>query len=196
MNRSFIAMLGAASLCVLGQSAQGARHTFATSLTALAEGVVSPGTGSAVVKYDGDVRTLTVSIVFADLVAGTTVAHIHAPTAEPNTGNVGVATYPVTFPGFPVGLTEGAYNGTWDLSDPASYTAAFYGNHGSTPETAEAGLLAAMFAGKAYVNIHTTTFPGGEIRGYLASVPDHSPMVLLFAPALAAVVGVRRWMQR
>jgi hypothetical protein len=31
-----------------------------------------------------------------------------------------------------------------------------------------ADLLAAIRAGNAYVNVHTTLFPGGEIRGQLA----------------------------
>ena len=32
-----------------------------------------------------------------------------------------------------------------------------------------AGPLAGLEAGQAYLNIHTTRFPGGEIRGFLAS---------------------------
>ena len=33
--------------------------------------------------------------------------------------------------------------------------------------SAEAALFAGLRAGQSYLNIHTTTFPGGEIRGVL-----------------------------
>jgi hypothetical protein len=41
-----------------------------------------------------------------------------------------------------------------------------------------------MLAGEAYLNIHTTTFGGGEIRGFLTAVPEPSTwamMILGFA---------------
>jgi hypothetical protein len=41
--------------------------------------------------------------------------------------------------------------------------------NGGTTAGAEAALLAGLEAGQAYLNIHTTMFPGGEIRGFLAS---------------------------
>ena len=35
--------------------------------------------------------------------------------------------------------------------------------------TAEAALLAGIVAGKAYWNVHSSTFGGGEIRGFLVA---------------------------
>jgi hypothetical protein len=38
-----------------------------------------------------------------------------------------------------------------------------------------ADALQAIAGGQAYVNIHTTTFPGGEIRGQLAPADPNTP---------------------
>jgi len=37
--------------------------------------------------------------------------------------------------------------------------------HGGTAAGAEAALVGGLAAGQAYFNIHTSPFPGGEIRG-------------------------------
>jgi len=57
------------------------------------------------------------------------------------------------------------------MTDPASYNPAFVSTHGGTVTSAEAALLAGLVAGQAYLNIHTTTHPGGEIRGVLLQAP-------------------------
>lgn len=198
MKPLVVALIGAVSLAGVVSQAHAARHTFATTLSGAAEEppVDSPGTGTAIVLYDGDARTLTVKVEFADLREGTTVAHIHAPTAVAMAGNIGVASYPGTFPGFPVGVTEGTYQGTWSLAEASSYTAGFYNNNGATTESAEAALLAAMFAGKAYVNVHTSFSPPGEIRGFLVSVPDQGATLLLLVPAFGALLALRRQPRR
>lgn len=134
--------------------------------------MVTPGTGSATVTYDGVAQTLRVEISFSDLVGNTTVAHIHAPTTDPGAGTVGVAVHTGTFPGFPAGVTSGTYDHTLDLTDSAIYTSGFLTLNGGTAAGAEAGLLAAMLEGKAYVNIHTSFSGSGEIRGFLALVPE------------------------
>jgi hypothetical protein len=55
-------------------------------------------------------------------------------------------------------------------------------------------LVAAMFANESYLNIHTTTFPGGEIRGFLTLVPEPSTLALagLGGVGMAARVWRRR----
>jgi hypothetical protein len=61
----------------------------------------------------------------------------------------------------------------------SSYNPSYVTNNGGTPATAFAALRAAISAGKAYLNIHSSMFPGGEIRGFLnlcptinVSIPD------------------------
>lgn len=155
--------------------------------------VPSPGTGFAQVTFDGDAHTLRVELTFADLVGTTTVAHIHCCVDEP--GTVGVATFPGTFPGFPAGVTSGIYDGTWDLLDTASYTAAFLNNFGGgTALGAEAALLQGMLDGRAYVNVHTSFAPGGEIRGFLA-VPEPGTLALL-GVGVGALLSRRRTIAR
>ena len=106
------------------------------------------------------VKTITVSLQPA-----TTAAHIHCCISPP--GNTGVATTTPTFPGFPLGVTSGSYSRTFDMTAASSYNPAFVTAHGGTTAGAAAALLAGLQAGQAYLNIHTTMFPGGEIRGFL-----------------------------
>jgi hypothetical protein len=54
----------------------------------------------------------------------------------------------------------------------------FLGAHGGTVAPAEAALLAGMISGNAYLNIHSSAFPGGEIRGFLL-VPEPASLGLL-----------------
>ena len=127
----------------------------------------SPGTGSTQVDYDNVAHTLHVHVTFSGLVGTTTASHIHAPTATPGTGTAGVATTTPTFAGFPSGVSSGIYDNTLDLTLASSYNPSYMSANGGTPASAEAALTAAIAAGKAYWNIHTNSFPGGEIRGFL-----------------------------
>ena len=96
---------------------------------------------------------------------GTTASHIHCCVAPP--GNAGVATTTPTFPGFPLGVTAGTYFHTFDMTAPASYNPAFVTANGGTAAAPRRRSSPASEAGQAYLNIHTTMFPGGEIRGFL-----------------------------
>lgn len=127
----------------------------------------SPGIGEATVTYDPVVHTLRVQASFSGLLGDTTVAHIHAPTALPLEGTASPATPTPTFPGFPTGVTSGTYDQTFDLTLESSYSAAFLNAIGGSTEAAEAALVTHLQEGKAYLNIHSSSFPGGEIRGFL-----------------------------
>ena len=127
--------------------------------------VASSGTGTAVVTWDTTTSMMTVDVTFSGLTTGNTAAHIHCCIAAP--GNTGVATTVPTFTGFPGGVTSGTYNHTFNMLDSTSYNPAFVTAHGGTAASAAAALLAGIQAGQAYLNIHTTMFPGGEIRGFL-----------------------------
>src|SRR5262245_59234527 len=134
MQKNQIILGGTLLSLLLCGIAQADVFNFEASLSGPAESPpnASPETGSALVTYDDIAHTLVVSADFADLLGTTTVSHIHATTAVPFAGTAGVATYPGTFPGFPVGVTAGSYSSPApiDLTDVASFTAAFLGANG------------------------------------------------------------------
>lgn len=146
----------------------------------------SPGTGTAEAIVDTSAQTLTMMISFSNLTSGTTASHIHCCVAPP--GTAGVATTVPSFPGFPLGVTSGTYDDTLDLTSAATYNPAFVTANGGTVSSAEAALLAGMAADMAYVNIHTTNFPGGEISGFLTATPEPASFVL----AGALLFGILR----
>lgn len=154
----------------------------------------SPGTGVANVALDDVAHTLLVDVVFSGLSAPTGVAHIHCCVAPP--GNVGVATQTPTFTGFPSGVTSGTYSHLFDTADLATFRAGFVADHGGTASGAELALLAGLMAGQAYFNIHTSAFPGGEIRGFLrpaaVPLPATTLLISLGLLPLAAVAHRKR----
>ncbi|HEX5270993.1 MAG TPA: CHRD domain-containing protein [Gemmataceae bacterium] len=171
-----------------------------TTLTGPAESPpnTSPGTGDATVIIDTAANTMEVIVTFSGLTSGTTASHIHAATALPGTGTAGVATTTPTFPGFPLGVTSGSYDQLFNLLSASSYNPAFVTANGGSVPASEAALLSALGSDRAYLNIHTTNFPSGEIRGFLlpqAAVPEPSSFTLL-ALGVGALAGWRRWRKR
>jgi len=152
----------------------------------------SPGTGTALVTMDPDAHTMQVDAVFAGLLGPNTAAHIHCCTAVPLTGTIGVATTTPTFTGFPGGTTAGTYSHLFDLTMTSSFSAGFLAASGGTAAGAEAALIAGMLGLQSYFNIHSTVFGGGEIRGFLAPVPEPTTVLLLGSGLAAAALRSRR----
>ena len=158
----------------------------------------SPGTGYALVTIDTDAHTLRVQATFSGLLGTTTASHIHGPTDDPFVGKAGVMTQTPSFFGFPVGVTSGTYDQTFDLASAGTYNSAFLNNaaNGGSEASAEAGLAHALADGKAYLNIHSSVFPSGEIRGFLAPVPDGGMTVTLLLSSVGMLAGARRLRRR
>lgn len=138
--------------------------TAALSGTAEVPPNASGATGVATITYFPATTTMTVSASFSGLSGTVVAAHIHCCTT--GVANAGVATQTPTFTGFPAGVTSGTYEHTFDMTDSNSYNSAFVTASGSVAAALQR-LLAGMQNGTAYFNIHTTIFPGGEIRGNL-----------------------------
>jgi len=163
---------------------------FSAALSGPAEGNTSPGLGSALVTIDDVARTMNINASFSGLTGNTTAAHIHCCTTTPGAGTIGVATTTPNFPGFPTGVTAGSYNQTFDLNLASSYNASFVNANGGVPGAYNA-LLAGLNQGRAYFNIHSSTFGGGEIRGFLAPVPVPAA-AWLFVSGIAGLATLRR----
>jgi hypothetical protein len=171
-------------------SAQAMPILYTASLSGSAENPpnASSGTGFAQVEYDAATHLLHVQVEFEDLIGTTTAAHIHCCVDAPD--NIGVATPTPSFPGFPAGVTSGSYDQIFDLTLASSFNAAFITANGSVAG-AEAALAAGLDAGRAYFNIHTNFASGGEIRGFLAAVPEPATLPLLGLGVLS-LLAVRR----
>ncbi len=140
----------------------------------------SPGAGIATVVFDDVAMTLLFSIPFMDLVAGTTVGHLHCCTAQPL---IGTAPPAIGFDDFPVGVQSGSYQRLYSLTDAATYEPAFIASAGGTVDAARSALLTGIANNQSYLNIHTSAFPPGEIRGFLvelaAPIPEPSSWLML-----------------
>jgi hypothetical protein len=187
------AMLLAAALAFTAPASQA--QTFTAILDGPSESPpnASPGTGTATVVLDPIAHTMHVQASFSGLLGTTTAAHIHGPTSAPFTGTAGVATTTPSFVGFPLGVTSGSMDELYDMTQASSYRAGFITANGGTPASAEAALFAAIMEGKAYFNIHTSVFGGGEIRGFLVqAVPEPGALALFVGLGAGSLLALRR----
>ena len=175
MNLKSLSVLATAlAAASLATPAYAITYVFSANLSGAAETppVVTSAFGAAVVTFDDAALTVSVQEVFAGLSSAATASHIHCCTTVAGTGTVGVA---LGLTGFPA-VQTGFYNNTFTLS-AASFSS----------------LLAGSLGGKAYVNVHDATYPGGEIRGWLAAAPVPEPETYALLLSGLAVVG---WVAR
>jgi len=175
------------ALAVLyASAARGAPITLTTVLSGSNEipPTATSGTGQATVTVDPVAQTLQLMVTFSNLTSPDMAAHIHCCLPTPFAPmNVGVATTVPAFPGFPLNVTSGTYSSpVFDLTQSLIYNPAFVTAQGGLPQ-AEAALIAGLLNNETYLNIHTSTNPGGEIRGILtgqlAPVPEPGTLSLL-----------------
>lgn len=153
--------------------------------------VSTPGSGTALVSFDDMTNLLSVQVSFANLLGNTAAAHIHC--CAPIGANAGVVTPVPSFPGFPLGVTAGSYSQVFDLTQASSFNPAFITNNGGSVTTARQAFVTGLQANRAYFNIHTSRFPGGEIRGQLiAAVPEPATWAMLILGFGAVGVSLRR----
>ena len=117
----------------------------------------STATGTYTVTVDDVLNSVTVNLTFSGLTGGAaSAAHIHCCVAPDANGPV-----VIPFTGFP-SATSGTYSNTFTGVSAAN--------------------IAGIKAGAAYINIHNTTFPGGEIRGQIGlaqGVPEPATWAMM-----------------
>lgn len=181
MSRRLLVALAAASLAIVVIAASGAAaspRNFVTPLNGASE-VPSRETlarGSAIFQLSSDGETMSYRLIAANI-ENVIMAHIHlqAPDTDPGSANGGIVVwlYPSTAAGPPAASGGGRHDG---VLATGSFTDANF--VGALAGMSMSDLVAAIEAGRAYVNVHTNDgagdtntgpgdFPGGEIRGQL-----------------------------
>jgi len=156
-----ILALAVLSVAIAGIVAANEKSRFKTALTGYEEtpAVSSAGSGEFTATVDEDNQTIHYSLTFANLNSNVLFAHVHF-------GQRGVAGGVAAFlcggGSKPAPCVPGMANtGTITPADVI----------GPTPQGITAGewneLVAAIRAGVAYANVHSTTQPAGEIRGQI-----------------------------
>lgn len=154
----------------------------------------SPGVGWATVRIDTDTGDIRIRAGFSGLQGTTTAAHIHGPTLDPLLGTASVMTQTPAFFGFPLGVTQGTFDQTYNLLDSGFYRPGFLAIFNGDAAAASQAFLASLKDEKAYFNVHSTVFGGGEIRGFFQA-PDGGATLALLSLSLAGMGGVRRWLR-
>ncbi|HMP82321.1 MAG TPA: CHRD domain-containing protein [Verrucomicrobiota bacterium] len=152
----------------------------AQSYIALMDGAQDGGglrQGSGTVDLTLTGNSLSLSGSFSGITTPVTVAHIHGP-AGPLPGAAGVL-YNLHGTVIPTGVTSGSINGLVTLVE------------NPIPNYSLAQQLSDLNAGLWYINIHNSTFPGGEIRGQIL-VPEPSILTLIGL----GTVGMLCWRRR
>lgn len=151
----------------------------------------SQGTGYGTALYDDVAHTLKLDATYSGLTGTVTQSHIHLATGIPYRGTAGVVVVPPSLPGFVIGNTSGSYSNVFDLTSASSYNSGFVTANGGTGG-AELALIKALNEGRAYWNIHSSSVPGGEIRGFLSPVPEPASSMLLLAGLTSGCLAARR----
>ncbi|UCF26770.1 MAG: CHRD domain-containing protein [Chloroflexota bacterium] len=129
---------------------------FRTGLSGEPAGSGSDAHGNAVFKFKDDSSQMKYKLVVNGL-DNVTMAHIHVAAEPGGDGPPVLWLYPDAPPPSQI---EGTFNGL--LGSRTVTSAELTGAAGITSLTE---LRAAIEQGRAYVNVHTTAFPPGEIRG-------------------------------
>ena len=173
-----------AIMLLLATSAQAAILNYSATLTP--EGASGrTGSGFVTVSFDNSNNELTFFATFSGLSGLTTQSHFHCCTSLPFAGNSGIAVDSPSLP-IPIGVSAGSFGATLDLDDPSNFNPAYLTASGGTTGSAITRLLQGFDDHTAYLNIHSSTFTGGEIRGFTSQVPEPTSAALVIL-ALAAL---------
>ncbi|MFN5946548.1 MAG: CHRD domain-containing protein [Phycisphaerae bacterium] len=161
----------------LATTAQAQFITFTATLSGAQEvpAVNTPALGTATLVLNTTTNQFTIDLQFTGLSAPVTVAHIHRAAAGVNGPVI------IGLDGMP--LSNG--RPSWNLIAPG-VTSFNSGGPLTAPFNFPAAEVANLIAGNTYFNVHSSNFPGGEIRGQIIPTPG------ALALAGIAALGVAR----
>jgi hypothetical protein len=172
LRRSLLLAAIGASFTALGQqTASSNDRLFFTDLNGLKEvpSAITTGTGRAEVQISSDGMSLRYEVSYSKLSSPVTQSHIHIAQRRVNGGimvylcdNTGKAPS-----GVPACPNSGSVSGTIIASDVNPPNDPEPTTTQGIPPGDLAGVISAIESGVAYVNVHTTIAPSGEIRGQL-----------------------------
>ncbi len=186
INKSIVVL---AALAALAGHASAHIVTYVGTFSGLSEvpSNPSPGTGTAIIDVDDHTSTIRFRATFGGLIGTVSASHVHFGTGPGTNG--GVATPLPSFPLFPLGVTSGTYDQTFDMTLASSYNPAFITANGGTTATAFSAFITRLSLGHGYWNIHSSFRPGGELRADMVAVPEPATMTAL---ALGGLAMLRR----
>lgn len=177
------------SLAVLlcGAAVPAAAATYSTTLSGANETLpnASPATGFGTLYLTPDQNTIFVNLSWTGLTAPAAAGHVHCCAAQG-------ANAPVAIGFSPAALITGSLSASYDLTLLATYSGGFLAANGGTAASARSAFLTGLGNGLAYYNIHNANFPGGEIRGQLAAVPEPASWALMIAGFGGVGLAMRR----
>ncbi len=134
--------------------------TFKATLNGASEvpAVTTTGSGSFTATLDTVSLDFIYDLTFTGLTSAVNNGHIHGPAAAGAAAGTTINFNTLAGATFSFGATSGTGRGIARLNTAYQITPTINGD----------SLRKLLFAGLTYVNIHTTQFPGGEIRGQIA----------------------------
>lgn len=143
------------------------QETHAATLTGANEvpAVTTTGSGTFSIVFDGPAAKYTLNV---SNLTGITRSHIHAGTTG-NNGSVMVFLYdgPTITTAYTGKLGVGSFTADMITACASNTDGLTCQATGGTPPRTFAGIQDASATGGVYVNVHTTTNAGGEIRGQI-----------------------------
>jgi CHRD domain/PEP-CTERM motif len=182
-------IIAAAALAAAATPAPAAT-LLSTTLSGLNETTPNPSTatGSGTLLLSNDQNSIDVFLQWAGLTGPATGGHVHCCAFQGANG-------PVAIDFGPSGVATGSLIRTYDLTLLATYTSGFVSANGGTATSARTAFLNGLLSGRTYYNVHSARYPGGEIRGQLAAVPEPATWGMMIA-GFGIIGGAMRLRQR